>query len=191
MKLPLVLILLTPIVSTQAARAAPAAPSTSPAADQIAFPQGTWSFQSYLSCAGAADTAMPSANVGAGYYLIDNLSLNVEAAGYGVIQDGPDACAGEIRFLIRHHLLSHDRFTLFADIGEGFFEASEDVPPGGTRFNFVFRAGLSASYQLRDDLYLIGGARYWHLSNAKLEGEARNPAKNGVEGYVGVMWTWK
>jgi hypothetical protein len=191
MTLRLSLIALALFASTCGACAATPASAAPPAADDIAFPQGTWSFQTYLSCAGAADTAMPAANIGAGYYLIDNLSLNVEAAGYGVFPDGPDAGAGELRFLIRHHLLHCGRFSLFADIGEGFFEASQDTPQAGTRFNFVFRAGLGASYQLRDDLYLIGGARYWHLSNAKLEGEARNPALNGVEGYVGLMWTWK
>ncbi len=54
-----------------------------------------------------------------------------------------------------------NEFCPFAEfIGEGFFEACEDVPRGGTRVNFVFRAGLSASYQLRDNLYLIAGARY-------------------------------
>jgi hypothetical protein len=47
------------------------------------------------------------------------------------------------------------------------------------------------SYELRDGMYFMGGARYWHLSNAKMEGDLRNPSINGVEGYVGLMWTWK
>jgi hypothetical protein len=46
---------------------------------------------------------------------------------------------------------------------------------------------VGATYQLRDNLYLFGGARYFHLSNAALEGPERNPSINGIEGYFGVM----
>ena len=157
----------------------------------LSLSRGTWNAQAYAACAAARHEAMPSANFGIGYFVLNQLSVNVEAAGYGVFQDGPDAGAGEARLLLRHHFFVRDPWTVFADVGEGFFEASERVPEGGTRFNFVFRSGLGVGYELKDGMYLIGGVRYWHLSNAKLEGAQRNPALNGVEGYVGVMWTWK
>jgi hypothetical protein len=153
--------------------------------------QGTWSAQTYASSAFAADETLLSANVGVGYYVLNQLSLNLEAAAYGVFQDGPDAVAGDIRFGLRHHVLVRDRWSLFIDVSEGFFEASERVPEGGTRFNFIFRAGPGIAYQLHDDTYFIAGVHYWHLSNAKMEGNARNPSLNGAEAFVGLMWTFK
>jgi opacity protein-like surface antigen len=153
--------------------------------------QRNWTAQSYVALAGARDEWLPSLNVGVGYNPLPQLSLNVEVAAYGVFQDGENAGAGEARLMLRHHFFVKERWTAFADVGFGAFEASERVPEGGTRFNFVFRSGLGVSYELRDGMYLMGGARYWHLSNAKMEGDLRNPSINGVEGYVGLMWTWK
>ena len=145
----------------------------------------------YSGFAGANNEALYSMSAGVGYYVIDQLSLNVEGAGYYVDQDGPDAGMAEFRLLMRHHLIVRDRWTLFADVGFGISEASDQVPDDGTRMNFMFRAGAGATYELRDNLYLIAGVRYFHLSNAKIEGDDRNPSINGIEGYVGVMWTMK
>jgi hypothetical protein len=78
--------------------------------------------------------------------------------------------------------------SLFADGSFAPFEANTDVPPSGTRFNYVTRAGLGLTYQLDENLYLFGGAHYFHLSNARLEGFEHNPQMNGVEFYVGLMW---
>ena len=36
----------------------------------------------------------------------------------------------------------------------------------------------------------MAGVRYFHLSNAHLEGPRRNPSINGLEGFLGVMWTF-
>ncbi len=157
------------------------------AGDELTL-QGNWTVQTYAGLAGANGEWLPSINVGVGYNALKQLSLNLEAAGYDVIQDGEDAGAGEVRVMLRHHFWVKDRWTIFADVGFGAFEASERVPEGGTRLNFVFRSGVGATYELREGMYLMGGARYWHLSNAKMEGDERNPSINGVEGYVGVMW---
>jgi hypothetical protein len=39
-------------------------------------------------------------------------------------------------------------------------------------------------------MYLMGGVRGTHLSNARSEGEDRNPSLNGVEGYVGLLFAF-
>ena len=161
-------------------------------ADELTLAQRTWTAQAYGAFAGANNEALLSANIGIGYHVIDNLSLNVEAAGYGVIQDGgEDTGAAELRLIMRHHLIARDRWTIFADVGEGVFEAADRVPPGGTRLNFIFRAGIGGTYQLNETTHLIGGVRYYHLSNAQIEGSDRNPSINGVEGYFGLMFTWR
>ena len=159
--------------------------------DELTLAQGTWTAQVYGAFAGANNEALMSANVGAGYHIIENLSLNIEAAGYGVIQQGDDAAAAEVRLLMRHHLIAGEGWSVFADVGQGVFEASDRVPEGGTRLNFIFRAGVGGSYRIDDGMFLIGGARYFHLSNAQIEGDERNPSINGVEGYFGLMFVLK
>ena len=91
--------------------------------------------------------------------------------------------------MLRHHLLTFSRGSIFADVSFGPFEAAGDVPRDGTRFNFVTRAGVGATYRLKPDVYLTGGVHYWHLSNARIGGAGDlNPAINGVELYVGLSF---
>ena len=156
-----------------------------------AFPKGTLTLQTYATYAGGidADSDFGSAAFGAGYYVWDNVSLSLEASGYRVFQSSHDAWAYGIAGVLRHHIIQFDRTTIYADVAFGPVEATRHVPEGGTNFNFITRAGLGATYQIRDRLNMIGGVRYFHLSNARLEGSAKNPSINGVEGYVGLMWS--
>jgi hypothetical protein len=160
-------------------------------AEESAFDRGAWSIQMYSGFAGANNEKLYSADVGVGYYVLDHVALNLEGAAYYVDQKGPDAAQGEIRLLMRHHLIVKDCWNLFADVGFGISEGSDQVPAAGTRMNFMFRSGLGAGYEIKDNLWLIGGVRYFHLSNAKIEGDDRNPSINGIEGYVGLLFTFK
>jgi hypothetical protein len=157
------------------------------------FAQGAWTFQTYgnyISAKGSSDEILASGAMGAGYFVFDNVELNLEIVGYHVTQDGPDADAAGLQLLLRHHLLQFDRLSLFVDVGPGIFEGSTEVPHDGTSFNITFRSGPGLTYQITDNFYLIGGARYFHLSNAALEGREHNPSINGIEGYFGVMFSF-
>ena len=57
----------------------------------------TWTAQAYAAYAGANNEALISANAGVGYHVIDNLSLNIEAACYGVLQDGGEDTGADRR----------------------------------------------------------------------------------------------
>ena len=154
------------------------------------FPQGTITAQTYITGAAGVDahTTMATDVMGLSYYVIDNLSLGAEVSGYRVWQPHGDAYAYSAAGILRHHLFNFDRTSIFADVSFGPIEATKCIPDTGTYFNFITRAGIGAAYQLNDHLFLIGGARYFHVSNARLEGGARNPSINGIEGVVGVMW---
>jgi len=175
------------VLTTVLTLAAPAFAGDSPAA----FPKGTFTLQAYGTVASGIDAEeiFDSAAFGGSYYLFDNVSLGVEASGYHFVQaPGDDGWMYGVAGVLRHHLFQFDRATLFADVTFGPAEATKRVPDAGTYFNFTTRAGIGATWQLQDNLYLIGGARYFHLSNARIEGPERNPSINGVEGYVGLMW---
>lgn len=156
------------------------------------FPRETLTFDASFACTAAfgdAD-ALPALQLGASYFVLDDLSLGAQVTAYGVVQDGGDTYAVGLAGLLRHHLFRWEDTTLFADVSFGPFEAAADVPGGGTRFNFVTRAGLGITRRLNDDAHLLAGARYLHLSNARVEGAERNPSINGVELYAGLLWSW-
>jgi hypothetical protein len=160
-------------------------------AADVTFPQGTFTLQASVAYAEGLESrqeSIPSASVGLNYFVWDNLSLGVELEGLRAIQDGDDAWAGEIGFMLHHHLIRFDRYTIFGDFNFGPVWSNEQVPADGTQFNFITRVGAGATARLTDDLHLMLGVRYFHLSNARIEGVERNPNINGVEGYLGLVW---
>jgi hypothetical protein len=126
-------------------------------------------------------------SVGLGYYVFDNFSLNVDFVGYAVEQSGPDSVIAGGDLGLRHHVLTSGPFSLYIDAAGGVCYATARTPAGGTNFNFTVQTGPGVSYRIRENVYLMGGMRYWHLSNGRREGPARNPSINALEGYVGVM----
>jgi hypothetical protein len=144
-----------------------------------------------VDCSGR-DVWMVGPTVGIGYYVLDNLAINGEFSGYFVDQDTGNATAGAASIGLRHHVLdlgeAPSNSSLFVDVGAGFFSADDQVPPGGTHSNTTFYVGLGIARPLKENVYLIGGARYFHLSNADREGDDRNPSINAVQGFVGVMF---
>lgn len=153
------------------------------------FPQGTWTMQTYGSAVLGDAQPIVSGAFGGGYFAWNDISVNLDAYGYGVFNNSPDTGAIGMSLGLRNHHFHRDRWTIFSDVSGGVFEAFQtDVPPGGTRFNFTLRAGLGGTYEIKDNLHLIGGVRYFHLSNARIEGHEHNPNLNGVEVYMGLMW---
>jgi hypothetical protein len=136
------------------------------------------------------DRTMPSVRIGGHHFVQDSLSIGLDVSAYGVSQDGEDAAMLGLAGVVRHHFARFDRATLFADVSFGSVEASARVPQEGTRFNFITRFGPGATFQLSQRTNLIIAARYWHLSNAQIEGARRNPSLNGAELSIGLMWRW-
>ncbi|HEX8912771.1 MAG TPA: acyloxyacyl hydrolase [Humisphaera sp.] len=157
----------------------------------VDFAKGTWTLSLYAGfdreCSNDPNLAYGSAGVG--YFVMDHVSLNAEFRTAYVRQaDGEDATLFELDLLLRHHVLRRDNWTLFVDVGGGISESTHRVPVGGTNFNYVLETGVGATYRIADGVHLIGGVRYWHLSNARLHGDDENPSANGVGGYVGLLF---
>lgn len=164
-----------------------------PAEDRLGadFPQGTWTFQlysGYLNDLGPQDTEGGFLSTGVSYYLWDNVSLGAEITGYGIGQPGEDALAGAAGIVLRHHLINAGPSSFFVDVAFAPFEASDRVPEGGTRFNFVTQTGVGVAHEVSGGWNLLLGVRFIHVSNAGLEGQDRNPSINGVSAYAGMMF---
>jgi hypothetical protein len=155
------------------------------------FAKGTWDLEitgGYITPIRFSDDKFTEATAGVGYYLVDNLSLTAELQGYYADQPDKDALVAGAGLLLRWHVLVIDRFSLFIDGGGSVTYASREVPEFGTHFNFTGKGGLGMTYQLRDDLHLIAGVRYFHLSNGNLHGRDQNPSYDGIQFYAGIMW---
>lgn len=131
-----------------------------------------------------------AANLAAGYYFGDAVALNAELAGYFVDQPSDDTAILGAGLLLRWHFLTAERYSLFVDGGVGFSIAEAEVPEFGTHFNYTPKGGVGATVQLRDGLHLVGGVRFFHLSNGNLHGRDQNPSQDGAQYYLGLVFTF-
>jgi hypothetical protein len=158
------------------------------------FARGTKTLEfegSYTSPIRFSEEEFATGSVGVGYYLFDNHSVTLFAQGFHVNQPfGESAEAGAVFVLGRSILYSVDKVSFYIDGGGGYSWANAAVPVGGTTYNFNARAGLGLAWRFADDTYLLGGARYFHLSNAQTHGKEKNPSYDGVEYYVGLMFAF-
>ena len=170
------------LFSTTIAGAAGAAPM---------FPKGSFTLNSTASYTRSFDkdeADIGGVEIGGNYFLWNNFSLGAEINGYGISQLGDDAIAVSLEATFRHHLWQHDDWTFFIDGAFGPSYSSRETPAGGTHFNFISRFGLGATYRLDEHVHLMFGTRYWHMSNARIEGVDRNPNFNAAQVFVGLMW---
>lgn len=123
------------------------------------------------------------------YFLVDDFEIIGEIGGWYFAQDGDDAGGVNPGFTLRWHFLNRDRWSLYADAGIGLLLATDDVPQGGSSFDFMPRAGVGASFRISENGtrgYM--GVRWHHVSNARITGDDRNPDRDGVMVYGGVMF---
>jgi hypothetical protein len=157
------------------------------------FRKGTWVFEtdlSYVHPIRFSDDKLYQAAFLGSYYFGDAVSLGGELAGYYADQPGGDSdtVIGEAGVLLRWHFLTDEHYSLFVDGGIGFSIAEDEVPTGGTHFNYTPRGGVGATIELREGMHLVGGTRFFHLSNGNLHGRDQNPSFDGVQYYLGVMF---
>lgn len=158
-----------------------------------AFPKGTRAFEvdaAYVHPIRFSDDKFYGTNVAASYYFGDEVSIGLDVQGYFADQPRDDTGVAGLGGLLRWHFLADGHYTLFADAALGGSFAEAAVPEFGTHFNWTVRGGVGATIKLRDDLHLVGGSRFMHLSNGNLHGRDQNPSFDGLQFYAGVMFTF-
>lgn len=126
------------------------------------------------------------------YFVADFLSMNFGVS--GIFFDQPeeehtnDAVGGNLTLLFRWHFLTRDRWTLYADGGAGLLLTSEEIPEGGTNFNFTPQLGIGMTWAFGDTgrNRVMAGVRWHHISNARTSGVEDNPGRDSVMVYAGV-----
>jgi hypothetical protein len=166
-------------------------PRVSHAQVNSVFPQGTFVLSSYASYAHSFDgerVMIGTFNIGAGYYIFKNFGFNLEASYQRHDQRGPNADVMMIDMLFRHHLFHYGRASFFIDFGLGVSYANARTPHDGTYFNFMEEAGVGSTFQIKDNIHLISAVRFFHMSNARIDGPERNPSINSTQVYLGVLF---
>ncbi|MBI1372792.1 MAG: outer membrane beta-barrel protein [Phycisphaera sp.] len=130
------------------------------------------------------------------WFFWDDLSCVTELVGYGVQQD-EDRLGGDndnsagvgFNLLGRWHFLKRndDKIKVFVEAGAGLAYFNDNTPgPEGTHFNFTPQGGVGVKWRFADNIGLIAGVRYLHISNANIHGSDRNPGIDSIGGYGGL-----
>lgn len=125
-----------------------------------------------------------SGGVGVEWYPIDGFSLGVRADGIGIgLEDTSATAGGGVALLVRWHVIQREDWSLYVDGGCGLAYFSSRVPTGAAHLNFTPQVGIGASFAIEDDLRLLAGLRWFHVSNGQTA--SSNPGVDMLAGYVG------
>lgn len=132
-------------------------------------------------------------------FLADELEFAVEAAAWYFDQPGQDTGGLSGSMVFRWHFAHADDWdwSVFADAGIGLLGAFDEVPDGGTGFDFLPRLGAGFTKALGPSVdgesrgpRLMVGVRWHHISNGRISGDARNPSRDGLMGYAAVVFAF-
>jgi lipid A 3-O-deacylase len=146
-----------------------------------------WSLQAGYGVEGKErDNSLALGGAGVSWFIADGLSLDLELNGMKFNQSGDDGWGANLNLLFRWHFINERDWSMYLDGGAGLLLTANDVPDDGSSFNFTPQAGLGFSFALSDDIRLMTGVRWHHISNANTYEE--NPGRDSVMGYVGVSF---
>lgn len=122
-------------------------------------------------------------------FLVKDVEFGIEAGGWYFNQPGDNTGGVSGTLLFRWHFVNTGKWTVFADAGIGVLGAFDDVPDTGTSLNVLPRAGAGVTRQISDSgTRLELGIRWHHISNARINGDDENPARDGAMFYTGVIF---
>ena len=121
------------------------------------------------------------------YFVADDLSVDFEFNGLYFDQETAENAGGfNFNLLLRRHILARDDWSLFVDVGVGVMETSDAVPAGGSSFNFIAQAGGGISFDIGDEVRLLTGVRWHHISNGRTFDT--NPSQDSLYVYAGLSF---
>lgn len=122
-------------------------------------------------------------------FLAPDVEWSIELNAWYFSQKGKDQVGINPAMVFRWHFLNTGDWTLYADAGIGILYASGDVPTGGTRLDFTPKVGVGFTKQISESgARFQAGLRWHHISNARIQDDANNPARDAPMIYFGVEW---
>jgi lipid A 3-O-deacylase len=126
-------------------------------------------------------------------FIIRDVEFSLELNAWYFDQPGNDALGVNPSMDFKWHFYNGEPegspWSFFADLGIGLLVASDEVPDGGTAFDFMPKFGLGLTRKLDDaGTRLEAGIQWHHVSNARITGDEKNPGRDAPFLYVGLMW---
>jgi len=128
-------------------------------------------------------------NLNAAYsvFLIDDVEWLLELGAWYHAQDGDDAASLNPAMEFRWHFFNNGQTSVFLNGGIGMLFATDEVPDGGTGIDFTPRAGIGLTQRIgAGATRLVAGLRWHHISNARMNGEDKNPSRDAPMLYVQI-----
>jgi hypothetical protein len=123
--------------------------------------------------------------LGVEWYPVDGFALGVRLDGIGVgLEETPTSGGVGASILVRWHVLRREKWSLYLEGGCGLAYFSDSVPRGAAQLNFTPECGIGMSLALSDEVRLLTGVRWYHISNAQTA--SNNPGIDMLQGYVGI-----
>jgi len=163
------------------ARPIPVPPAFGEAGTRYWYLQGGWSQNLNTS-----RDSLAFFGAGLSFFIVDGLAFDIELSAMRIQQQGDDAYGINLNLLFRWHFIRERNWSLFIDAGAGMLGTTDHVPRNGSSFNFTPQAGMGVTWRLREDLRLIAGVKWQHISNANTFSD--NPGRDSLEIYAGLMF---
>lgn len=123
-----------------------------------------------------------------GTFVDDHFALGLGANLANWFTGGRDVQSAETEGLIR--IYAHRDWPVFLSGAGGYQLANDQIPPGGTLWNFSFRFGVGVDVPVAPGASALVGLDYHHISNALGRENDRNPSQNEARAWVGLGWTF-
>jgi hypothetical protein len=124
---------------------------------------------------------------GFAYGLREGLQLTASWPLCFVSQRGVDAYFIGATFGVRGRVYRGERWAAYLELNVGISEADTNVPPRGTRFNYIALGGGGAAVRLKRGVHGLAGLEWIHVSNAGVAGRDRNPDIEAIGLKLGVL----
>lgn len=123
-----------------------------------------------------------------GHFVDERLALGLGSNVANWWTGGRDVQSVELEGLIR--VYPEPDWPLFVSGTGGYQLANDQIPPGGTVWNFTFSFGAGVEIPVASGTSALVALDYHHISNALGRESARNPSQNEARFWIGVGWTF-
>lgn len=119
-------------------------------------------------------------------FIEDGLAIRGELNAAQISQlEGSEQGIG-FSLLFEWHFIQRATWSVYLDGGAGVLFTTDDVPATGSNFNFTPQAGLGFTADLHEEIRLVLGVKWHHISNANTFSE--NPGRDHVMVYGGLSF---
>jgi len=122
------------------------------------------------------------------HFIADGLGLVTQINGLWTDQEGPNAGGINGALLLRWHFVARETWSLYAEAGAGLAWSTDDIPAGGTKFNFTPQAAVGVTLDIDESSRAYVAVGWHHISNAQVFDD--NPGQDSAILHVGLSFTF-